>query len=331
MECLESQRQIRSMKVISPKRAQVEVSLEEPIAIYSRTVLNELLLKRAVARGAQFCQERVLDFRRRLSSWELKTDQANHSVDYLVGADGVNSLVRKKLSTRFPAEDLMMTFGYRAPQDLGDRIEIRFFPQFLGYAWTFPRPDHVSFGICARLSQHSMAELKVCLHRFLEDNGYISRVSETQDWPVYSALIPSLRPQSLRDNAICGEGWALLGDAAGFADPITCEGIFFALRSGELLAEALLQQEESMYRAWCHDEFSADFVHAAQLFERFYTGRFLGSDFITRMVQTTARSRVLQKIMNSFVAGKLDYRSLRPKLVRQAPAILWQILGSSFA
>jgi hypothetical protein len=73
-----------------------------------------------------------------------------------------------------------------------------------------------------------------------------------------------------------------------------------------------------------------DFVHAADLFEKFYRGRLLGSDFITRSVQTASRSKVLQTLMNSFVAGKQDYKSLRTKLARQLPAICFQVMRSAF-
>ena len=269
-----------------------------------------------------------MDFRRRQTGWEIKTDKADHHVTWLIGADGVNSLVRRKLSSNFGAEDLMMTFGYRVPRDFGDRIEIKFFPKLRGYYWAFPRTNHVSFGICGRLSQHPTREMKEYLHHFLEDAGYLSNMSETQHWQVYSALIPSLRRQSFCDNSVCGDGWALLGDAAGFVDPITCEGIYFALRSAELLAQALLEGRPLIYPDLCGEDFVADFIHAAELFERFYTGNFLGSDFITRMVQSTSRSRTLRETMNAFVAGRQDYRTLRAHLIRKTPQILLQLATS---
>jgi flavin-dependent dehydrogenase len=147
---------------------------------------------------------------------------------------------------------------------------------------------------------------------------------------MYSALIPSLRVRTLRNNRIQGQGWALLGDAAGFADPITCEGIYYALRSGELLAHALTLSRPDSYSRNCDEDFVEDFIHAAELFEKFYTGRFLGSDFITRVVQTTSRSKILQTLMNSFIAGKQDYKSVRSKLLRKLPRICLQVMRSAF-
>jgi flavin-dependent dehydrogenase len=306
------------------------VLLEEPICIYSRTVLNQILLHRAADRGVHFLQERVLDARRREKRWELLTDRAVHAVDFLVGADGVNSIVRKKLSEQFVPEDLMMTFGYRIPREIDEGIVIKFFQKFHGYYWMFPRPNHVSFGICGRLSRHNTQTLKQLLHSFLRETGCMVDATETAAWSVYSALIPSLRPQSLQANCIHGDGWALVGDAAGFADPITCEGIYYALRSADLLAEALMEGLVASYPDRCRADFAGDFLHAAELFEKFYAGDFLGSDFITRMVQASSRSHTLRSIMNAFVAGRQDYRSLRATLVRKSPQIALQVIGSAF-
>jgi flavin-dependent dehydrogenase len=121
-----------------------------------------------------------------------------------------------------------------------------------------------------------------------------------------------------------------VGDAAGFADPITCEGIYYALRSGDLLADAIIDGQAGSYPERCREDFAGDFIHGAELFEKFYAGDFLGSDFITRMVQASSRSRALRSIMNAFVAGRQDYRTLRATLVCKSPQIAFQIIGSAF-
>jgi len=330
-ESLEKGRQIRSLRVTSPREIRTQVPLTEPISIYSRTALNGLLLDRATASGAHSRKERVLVLRRNGSQWELTTERTAYKVNFVVGADGINSFVRRRLSRPFVSSDLMMTYGYRASQDLGDRIDIRFFPKFLGYYWAFPRTEHVSFGICGRLSQYPTSHLKSLLHKTLREAGYLKDISETSNWSVYSALIPSLRPDSLRHDTIAGHDWALIGDAAGFADPITCEGIYFALRSGELLADALLENDVSGYTGRCRAAFLDDFINAAEIFERFYTGNLLGSDFLTRMVQLTSRSKVLRGIMNDFVDGRQDYRSLRSRLVWKTPQIMLDVLQSTWS
>jgi flavin-dependent dehydrogenase len=353
IDCVKEKRHITHVRVISPKELKLTVPLQDPLLIYSRNTLNGILLEKAASEGARFLEERILDFQRQNSYWQLKTQKSNYRVDFLVGADGVNSLVRKRLSNRFASQDLMMTYGYRVPADGQDVMEIKFFRNLLGYLWVFARPGNISFGICGRLSRNNTSALKRYLHEFLEQNysGTLSvsgskfQVSScqtqqlqptqnsrlgTRNFDRYSALIPSLRASSFRNNEICGQGWALVGDAAGFADPITCEGIYYALRSGELLANTLIESRPDSYPDACKRDFVEDFIHAAELFEKFYLGNFLGADFVTRMVQSTSRSRALQSVMNSFIAGRQDYKSLRRKLIQQSPRILFQIMGSAF-
>ena len=327
-EALHPHRAIQAIEVHSPRNQSVTIPLTSPLSIYSRTILNRIILDLAVSDGVTFLQERVLGFSRNGSHWQIRTDQGNHEVDFLVGADGVNSFVRKALGSRFAAEDLMMTFGYRAPVEMDNRITIKFYPDFHGYLWAFPRPQHVSFGICGRLNRYGMNQLKKYLHEFIKDS-LSPGTFQSKDWIIYSSLIPSLRPDSFRHNTFCGEGWALIGDAAGFCDPITCEGIYFALRSGELLAKSLSESSLETYPQTCMEDFMADFIHGAQLFERFYAGKFLGSDFITRMVQIIRRSPALESVMNSFVSGKQNYRTLRSTLLRRSPRILMELLLES--
>ena len=147
---------------------------------------------------------------------------------------------------------------------------------------------------------------------------------------MYSALIPSLSPQSLHGNRFHGDNWALVGDAAGFADPITCEGIYYALRSGDLLAEAIIRRSGRFVCRPLQDDFAADFIHGAELFENSMRETSWAPDFITRMVQARPVADALRSIMNAFVAGRQDYRTLRAALVRKSPQIALQIIGSAF-
>ena len=63
----------------------------------------------------------------------------------------------------------------------------------------------------------------------------------------YAARIPGLSAKTWDSRTVCGDDWALLGDAAGFADPVTGEGIYYALRSAELFAECFLSGAAQSY------------------------------------------------------------------------------------
>src|SRR5437764_1472413 len=67
----------------------------------------------------------------------------------LVDADGANSAIAKKLAGLLPPAEMEVAFGYRAPLTGSgeDATVVAFLPRWVGYAWAFPRIDHISFGI----------------------------------------------------------------------------------------------------------------------------------------------------------------------------------------
>src|SRR6185503_2936495 len=100
----------------------------------------------------------------------------------------------------------------------------------------FPRPDHASAGSAPPLGARSAADLTGLMDRFLEaryPEGILQRSQR------YAALIPGA-PRLRESGALAGDGWAVVGDAGRFVDPLTREGIYYAMESGDLLADALL-------------------------------------------------------------------------------------------
>jgi flavin-dependent dehydrogenase len=325
--------EVRRIVIHSPGEKHLAVALEHPFLTFSRATLNRLLLERAISWGARFHQERVIGFEAVGAKWQVSTNRSTYSIDFLVGADGVSSLVRRRLASAYSKDDLMMTYGYRQLREGGDTIEIKFFPDFPGYLWVFPRNGSVSFGICGKLHQLRTTTLKANLDEYLKktDRSWAPRTENPEESPrpeFYSALVPSLRPETLKTNVIAGRNWALVGDAAGFVDPITGEGIYFALRSGQLLAEALRAGKGESYLQACQEDFVSDLIVGAQFFDRFYTGIFLGSSFIDRMVELASRSLELRRVLNAFIAGQQPYQTLRPTLLEKVPRVAGELFRS---
>ena len=108
---------------------------------------------------------------------------------------------------------------------------------------------------------------------------------------------------------------ALVGDAAAFVDPLTGEGLFYAMRSGELLGKAIAEGHPQMYTDWVRASFSCELEFAARIVRRFYRGTFLGTAVTTRMVQFLRRSTIFRQIMADIFSGTQDYTTLKQRVV----------------
>ena len=87
----------------------------------------------------------------------------------LVGADGANSAIAKKLAGPLQASDMEVAFGYRAPlpKKADAPTVIAFLPGWVGYAWAFPRLDHISFGIATTQDAFEHKALDELLWQFM--------------------------------------------------------------------------------------------------------------------------------------------------------------------
>jgi flavin-dependent dehydrogenase len=133
----------------------------------------------------------------------------------------------------------------------------------------------------------------------------------------YAARIPGLEPRTWDTRRACGEKWALLGDAAGFADPVTGEGIYYALRSAELFAEAYLAGKPLDYEQRWRGDFGRELQRASQMRRKFY-GNFWGAPFTDRMIEFARGHRGIRKVLGQLVAGDQGYTDLKKKLARSA-------------
>ncbi len=312
---------IRTVELISSKGHRAHLALEHPIVIYSRTVLNGLLLERAEAAGCRIFRSRVNHIDTGGGRARLTIGESRAEADFVVIAAGArNSLLP---NTRpLSRSDLEMTLGYFVPAQ-AEGIRVKFLRRFEGYLWSFPRCDHLSVGICGSMARHTSQELRRHLHAFMADEN-ISREGAT----FYSHVLPSPQKQTLSARRVVGPNWALVGDAAAWVDPITGEGLYYALRSGDLLAQAVIAKTPAEYPARVRKAFSADLEFATRIARRFYRGRFLGGAVATRMIQFIERSPTFRALMGDVFGGAQDYCSLKRRLWAQCGTTLTEVVGS---
>ena len=312
---------VNSVDLISSEDYRATLNMPHPIVIYSRRVLNGLLLDRAKEAGCKVVRSRVMGVETQSEKPRYCVDGEWREADFLVLAAGARNQLLP--GTRaLQRDELEMTQGYFVPQT-ADAITIKFLPHFEGYIWSFPRCDHLSVGICGSMAAHTSTELRTHLQSFVEKEAI-----STEGAKFYSHVLPSPKERTLSQRNVVGKNWALIGDAAAWVDPLTGEGLFYAIRSGELLGKSLAEGCPEKYPAWVRATFSAELEFAARIVRRFYRGSFLGSAVTTRMVQFIRRSPVFQQLMGDLFSGTQDYSSLKRRLWGQLGITISEFIAS---
>ncbi|MDX6613321.1 MAG: hypothetical protein QOD75_2507 [Blastocatellia bacterium] len=359
-------RTVVDLEMYSPGGKRLPLKLDEPFAIYSRNTFDTFLRERARAAGAHVIAEK-LSFRslkQTDNGWIIHLGDGKdlHGL-WLAAADGANSPFAKHFAGPLPPAEMEVAFGYRAPMpDQGAApTVVAFLPGWVGYAWAFPRLDHISFGIATSQDAFDHEALDRLLWDFMiayyregertsgpSQNGHQrvrlwsntasqnpKRDSHSQETAIdariraglvqtaerYAARIPGLLPRTWDSRRACGEGWVLLGDAAGFADPVTGEGIYYALRSAEIFADAYLAGNATGYEELWRADFGRELQRASEMRRRFY-GNFWGAPFTERMIEFARGHRGIRKVLGELVAGDQGYVNLKRKLARRA---LWPL------
>jgi flavin-dependent dehydrogenase len=324
---------VRDCELIAPSGRRVQFPLDRRIAIFSRLKLNGLLLDRARDAGSQLLRDRVLQINGDAGGWLIQTASGSYSADFVVLAAGARNSLRSRFTSALGPENFMVGAGYYIPGN-HHTAQIKFLKDLHGYIWIFPRADHFSAGICGRMQGKSTAELRRTLEDSLPEFG-LGLAGAT----FYAHIIPSLTPEALRNSSFAGDGWAMIGDAAGFVDAITGEGLYYALRSAELFSQALLAGAPEQYSALVKKDFLPELENAARIANRFYGGEWMGGHVLERMIQLTQRSASFREIMRDLFSGAQEYSDLRQRVYEKLPRItmeavastLWNTLGRSGA
>ena len=236
-----------------------------------RFYLDDLLVRRAEKEGAIVRQGyRVKDLKREGNGWSITL--ANHSTEerfgsaFLIGADGRNSWVAQRLDLARPGDNhgefVAFQLHLKGAKGIAGEVQIHLFPG--GYAGLVGLGGGTA-NLCVSIKkQHvkNRSSFRSLLERHLYKNPHLRDLLEKAELADNSR---SAYPVYFSPRSSCGEGFLLVGDAARVTEPVTGEGVYFALKSGELAAKAIdlafikgdfSAQRLSHYKLACQQAFS---------------------------------------------------------------------------
>lgn len=320
--------------IFSPSRTKV-VCAKDILTGYTakREVFDKLLFDKAREAGAEVQQNiEVVDVIESTNQVEAYTeDGSRFTGKYLVGADGVNSRVARTsgIMKKWEQDAIGLCMEARVPMDDGtienivqdpyesDRVCVQIYFGGLehGYAWCFPKKGEVSLGMgCLMPFASDLRDAwNAFVHEFEEMYSVDVDLSEETAWRV-----PLAGPiENTITNRIM-----LVGDAAGFVSPATGEGIYYAIDTGHIAAEAVARTlmgnadgTHEYQRRW--KEGIGKEMKAANFLANLL---FNSQENMEHVVQMASRDEVMQDHMTDLIGGMRSYRDLRKSL-------MWRVLS----
>lgn len=210
-------------------------TLASRTAVCAMTVRRELdafCLRQTLAAGAEFSRiGRILALEETDDHVILRTEDRSFRSRFLIGADGVHSRVRQLVEREAPAWfrrgfalEAEVHPGGRDPADLVFDLS----PVRQGYGWVFPKGDHLNVGLYTESTGEKLDRSR--LTQYIEGRFGAA---------VWEAATGQYLGFGAEDAPDAGGRVLLVGDAGGFADPLTGEGIYGAIASGQAAAAAI--------------------------------------------------------------------------------------------
>lgn len=302
--------------LISPNGYSVMTSGKKGSWSLSRLIMDKYILDNAIECGCRFIPEKVIDVILKDNIWHLKTKNKEYASKLIIGADGVNSIVRKKIIGPFPKEHLGLCYGCYAVSTKKEQTYIKFLKNKKGYAWCFPRHDHLSIGVGT--SSLKTIDIKNIFNEFLSTHYPDVKILST-----WGAIIPNIKNDSFFKNNCSGENWLIIGDAAGHVDSVTGEGITYALWSAELAAKAIINNNLKCFDDLWRQQYGNNLSDSCKMREIFYNPW-----IVETSIKIADKSEVFSSFLYDILTNQLNSNDFLKRIVTDLPkAIKEYILG----
>ena len=319
--------------VFSPSlQHRIEINKKEPIlAMTLRKKFDYELVKFATDAGAVFQDgTSVSSVQFTNNTAQVIMDQGKKiESEIIVGADGINSTIAQRMGLRtsqskrgvcvlqeFEVDEKIMDDYFKKTRH--GYIHSRF-KSIAGYGWVFPKKKHLNIGF-GIIQVEKTQEQKLNLRKAYQE--YITLLKDCNLIPRNLIETP-IKGGSLLTHPLqktYGNRLLLVGDAAGFINPLTGEGIYYAMVSGQIAAETIVEALEkrqtteeflSKYQTRWQKDFGKDIDLILQVVKR-------GSmEYAEKVFKIASKDPILTDLMMGVITGQTSVQQQKWKIVRR--------------
>jgi len=258
----------------------------------------------------------------------LFQDGTSLDSEIIVGADGVNSIIAKETGLRKKGAErgICILQEFEVNEKIMDEYYTKNrhcyvhsrFKSVSGYGWVFPKKQHLNVGFGVIQAYKKTPEKNMNLLEsykeyivFLKEHGIIPKT--LKETPIRGGALPTRPLEKTYGNRII-----LVGDAAGLINPLSGEGIYYAITSGEIAAQVIsesLQNKQtdakflSQYQTRWKKDFGGDIALIQQIVSR---GKIEKRD---RVFKIADKDPVLRDLMMGVITGELSAQQFKWKIV----------------
>ncbi|MGY4492004.1 NAD(P)/FAD-dependent oxidoreductase [Pseudomonas sp. TE3610] len=278
-----------------------------------RADFDKLLADQAELQGVEIRYEEEIvsaDFsgpRPQLRSRRLDGSQYSVSATFVLDASGYGRVLPRLLAleapSNFPVRKAVFTH-------IEDRIDCQSFdrekilvtthPEHRDvWFWTIPFSNgRCSLGVVAAAERfHGQDDLDACLKGFVAQTPSLARVLQNAEWDTPARTIGGY---SANVTTLHGPGFALLGNAAEFLDPVFSSGVTIAMRSASMAAGLLDRQLKGETVDW-HSQFAEPLKRGVDTFRAYVEGWYDGS--FQDVIYHPGSSAEIRRMISSILAG----------------------------
>jgi len=317
---------ISRLQLESPGGDSILVRSPSPAALMIRRIeFDDLLVRLAIeagaelVEGAQITQARTTD-----GGVELKTRAGERfSAPSVIAADGVYSVVARRLGINpgWHRTAVALDMMEETPNELlssgdPDLLWVAYgYGGSEGYSYVFPKRDHVNVGIGYVLDYfqssvgQSPYDLQTSFVNALRDRGVLAGRSSRAHFTPYQIPVAGPLRTTATDRVI------LTGDAGGFVNGITAEGIYYAMVTGDLAGRALAAAGARAFERLWRAEIGAELRDSVLVQRDLLTT----PSRIDRLIRAAHGAPTVAALIVRYATGEVSYSTARRRLLLGSP------------